>query len=120
MEAQQEHKLSSDEGSDGSKSPINELLDDADAKANLKGRAKEMTIEKVIRKVSFWRQLWSGVVEDGVIKRYSLDEAAKMTKISRKSLDDYLLQLRLGKKYGYDFKSNNGALIGNLRRFVRK
>lgn len=60
------------------------------------------------------------MLEDGVVKRYSLDEAARKTKISRKSLDDYLLQLRLAKKYKFDFPSNNGALIGVLRRFVRK
>ena len=45
----------------------------------MRGRAKELTIEEVIRKVSFWRQLWSGVVENGTVKRYSLDEAARKT-----------------------------------------
>ena len=62
-----------------------------------------MTIKQVISKVCAWRRLWVGVSENGNFQRYSLDEAAKMVKISRKSLDDYLLQLRMGKKYGYDF-----------------
>ena len=43
----------------------------------LSGRAKELTIQEVISKVSIWRQLWSGVLEDGQVRRYSLDEAAK-------------------------------------------
>jgi len=86
----------------------------------LSGRAKELTIEEVISKVGIWRQLWSGVLEDGQVRRYSLDEAAKKVKISRKTLDDYLLQMRLGKKYGFDFKNNQSSLIGVLRRYVRK
>jgi len=80
-----------------------------------------MTIKEVISKVCAWRRLWVGVTnENGDFQRYSLDEAAKIVKISRKSLDDYLLQLRMGKRYGYDYKNNKNAQIGSLRRFNRK
>ena len=80
-----------------------------------------MTIKDVISKVCAWRRLWVGVSdENGDLQRYSLNEAAKIVKISRKSLDDYLLQLRKGKKYGYDFKNNQNTQIGSLRRFNRK
>jgi len=86
----------------------------------LSGRSKELTIREVIYKVGLWRQLWSGVIEGDTRRRYSLDEAAKKVRVSRKTLDDYLLQIRLGKKYGFDFRHNQGALIGTLRRYVKK
>jgi len=57
----------------------------------LLGRAKEITIREVVNKVGVWRQLWSGVLEGETVNRYSLDEAAKKIKMSRKTLDDYLL-----------------------------
>jgi len=36
-------------------------------------------------------------------RRLSLQEAAKMVGISKKSLDDYYCQLRLGEFYDFDF-----------------
>lgn len=89
-------------------------------KKELTGRAKELTIREVIRKVCIWRKLWVGVLENGELQRYSLDDAAKKVKMSRKTMDDYLLQLRLGKKFGFDFKSHQNSQIGSLRRHVRK
>lgn len=53
-------------------------------------------------------------------KCYSLEDAAKKVGISKKSLDDYLLQLRYGKKYGFDFNEHKEAKIGILRAFVKK
>lgn len=50
----------------------------------------------------------------------SLEDAAKKVGISKKSLDDYLLQLRYGKKYGFDFNEHKEAKIGILRAFVKK
>lgn len=51
---------------------------------------------------------------------FSLEDAAKKVGISKKSLDDYLLQLRYGKKYGFDFNEHKEAKIGILRAFVKK
>jgi len=51
--------------------------------------------------------------------RYNLDEAAAKIGISKKSLDDYLLQLRFGKRCGYDFHYNKDQKVGHLRAFVR-
>lgn len=53
--------------------------------------------------MSLWRKLYNGVVRDSVLVRYSLDDAAAKVGVSKKSLDDYLLQMRFGKKYGFDF-----------------
>lgn len=40
--------------------------------------------------------------------------------VSKKSLDDYLLQLRFGKKFGFDFESNKDNKVGVLRMFVKQ
>jgi hypothetical protein len=66
-------------------------------------RTKERTIEEIIEKVSLWRKLYNGVIRDGNLVRYSLEDAASKVGVSKKSLDDYLLQMRFGKKYGFDF-----------------
>jgi len=66
-------------------------------------RTKERTIAEIIEKVSLWRKLYNGVVRDGTLVRYSLEDAATKVDVSKKSLDDYLLQLRFGKKYNFDF-----------------
>ncbi len=67
-----------------------------------------------------WRKLYNGVQkDDGKIERYSLEDAAKKVGISKKSLDDYLLQLRYGKKYGFDFNTHKTDQMGVLRAFVK-
>jgi len=54
-------------------------------------RTKERTIADIIEKVSLWRKLYNGVVRDGTLVRYSLEDAAVKVDVSKKSLDDYLL-----------------------------
>lgn len=54
-----------------------------------------------------------------VLKKWTLEEAANKVGITKKSLDDYLLQLRFGKKFGYDFKKNRMQKVGVLRLFVK-
>jgi hypothetical protein len=41
--------------------------------------------------------------KEGKIVRYTLEDAAQKVQVSKKSLDDYLLQLRFGKKFEFDF-----------------
>lgn len=43
-----------------------------------------------------------------------------MIGISKKSLDDYLLQLRFGKKFNFDFEGNKDCKIGKLRLYVKQ
>lgn len=51
-----------------------------------------------------WRKLYNGVdLGNGETVRYSLEDSARLVGISKKSLDDYLLQLRFGRMYGFDF-----------------
>lgn len=52
-------------------------------------------------------------------RRLNLQDAAKMVGISKKSLDDYYCQLRLGEFYEFDFASNLHEKIGVLRTFVK-
>lgn len=43
-----------------------------------------------------------------------------MTELSKKTLDDYFLVLRVAEYHGYDFQSNLSKKIGHLRAFIRK
>ena len=70
--------------------------------------------------MSLWRRLYNGVLRDGNLVRYSLEDAATKVNVSKKSLDDYLLQLRFGKKYNFDFQKHKNDKVGTLRAFVKK
>ena len=86
-----------------------------------KSRIKERTIQEVIQKVSLWRLLYTGFHnKNGAYIKMSLEEAAQKVKISKKSLDDYLMQLRSAKKFGFDFDKHNNDKVGVIRSFVRK
>lgn len=49
----------------------------------------------------------------------SLQEAAKLVGLPKKSLDDYYYQLRLGEKYDFDFHAHLFDRIGVLRTFLK-
>lgn len=70
--------------------------------------------------MSLWRLLYTGFQKNGVFIKMSLEEAAQKVKISKKSLDDYLMQLRSAKKFGFDFDKYNNDKVGVIRSFVRK
>lgn len=87
-------------------------------------RTKERTISEIIDKVSQWRKLYNGIIKgtdkNQNLERLSLDDAAAKVGVSKKSLDDYLLQLRFGKKFGFDFENNKESKVGVLRMFVKQ
>ena len=84
-------------------------------------RTKERVIRFVVERVSLWRKLYNGVeLGNGETVRYSLEDSARLVGISKKSLDDYLLQLRFGRMYGFDFLKHQCDNIGVLRKFVRE
>ena len=71
-------------------------------------------------KVALWRKLFNGFYdESGKFIKQELDQAAKNIGIAKKTLDDYLFQIRLGKKYGFDFNENKDKKVGILRSFVK-
>lgn len=83
-------------------------------------RNKERKIGFIIEKVNAWRKLYNGFYDEhNEHTKYSLDKAADIIKVSKKSLDDYLLQLRLGRKYGFDFNKNKNERVGKLRSYVK-
>ncbi len=53
------------------------------------------------------------------MKKMSLAEAARAIGVSKKSLDDYYYQLRLGEFYNFDFANNLQEKVGILRAYVR-
>ena len=50
----------------------------------------------------------------------SLEDAATMVGVSKKSLDDYLSQIRLGRYNGFDFNKNKDEKVGKLRYFNKE
>jgi hypothetical protein len=53
------------------------------------------------------------------MRKISLQDAAKMVGLPKKSLDDYYYQLRLGEKYEFDFRVHLFERIGVLRTFLK-
>jgi len=93
----------------------------SDGKTHKSKRMKERKISDIVELVTLWRRLYHGIPDNnGNLLRYSLADAAKKVKVSKKSLDDYLLQLRFGKKYGFDFEAFKNEKVGVLRKFVKK
>ena len=84
-------------------------------------RAKERKIGYIIRKVYMWRKMYSGFIDErGRRIKLTLEEAADKVGISKKSLDDYLIQLRIGKMLGFNFNEHQNDKVGILRSYVRK
>jgi hypothetical protein len=81
-------------------------------------RAQERTISEVIFKVKEWRDLQSGEYKrNGRTVHLTSEAAAENVGVSKKSLDDYLSQLRKGRKHGFDFQGNGEKKMGTLREF---
>lgn len=84
-------------------------------------RTKERRIGHIIDKVIEWRKFYSGAINDKNQQvKYSLEDAAREVKISKKSLDDYLFQIRFGHRYGFNFNEHYNDKVGVLRDFVRQ
>ena len=84
-------------------------------------RAKERKIGEIIKKVYMWRKLYIGYInENGKLIKLSLEDSADKIGISKKSLDDYLIQLRIGKMFGFNFNEHKNDKVGILRAFVKK
>lgn len=85
-------------------------------------RTKERKIGQIIQKVADWRAFYTGQkrYEGQKADKISLEDAAGRVGISKKSLDDYLLQIRFGRKYGFNFNEHKDDKVGILRSFVRK
>ncbi len=58
--------------------------------------------------------------ENHQLRRMSLEEAADKVGVSKKSLDDYLSQLRQGRALGFNFNKFKDEKVGYLRQFVKE
>ena len=72
-----------------------------------------------------WKTLYNGIYstdeKGNKIKiKYTLEQAATKAGISKKSLDDYLIQLRIGKFFNFNFTEHKNDKVGILRSFVKK
>ena len=85
-------------------------------------RTKERKIGEVILAVKRWRELYTTgeLKENGMYQQLSLEEAALKVSISKKSLDDYFLQLKNGQKNGFNFNEHKNDKIGILRAYNKK
>lgn len=99
-----------------------EYEDDLNKNFQKNRRTKERTISEVVQKVALWRKLYNGFYDynSSQMINKSLEEGAKKIGISKKTLDDYLSQIRLGKKFGFNFNKEKDSKIGVLRTFVKK
>ena len=87
--------------------------------SNVKVKERELAV--IIRKVKKWRDLYRGYQgKEGRRINYSLEDAARMVNLPKKTLDDYLQQLKLGKKYGFDFHANQHKRVGVLRDLIKE
>lgn len=83
-------------------------------------RAKERNIRNIIKKLYLWKRIYHGLCDkNGRKVRLTWKEAAELTKISHKSLDDYYNQIKYAKYLGFDFSKHKNEKIGVLRGFVK-
>lgn len=75
-------------------------------------KESERGIGQVITAVKIWRGLYES-------RRCNLTKAAKIVGISKKSLDDYYLVLRIGEIWCFDFEKHMKNMMGDLRNFIR-
>ena len=100
---------------------------------NASKKIKDRKIKDVLESVGIWRKLYGGIKEeDGIVKKFPLDHGALLLRISKKSLDDYLSQIRynsnfilakissLGNKFGFNFNEHMNETVGVLRNYVKK
>lgn len=86
-------------------------------------RPKERSIKEVIDALYLWKLLQEGfnttdaASKNNIFVRYDAWQAAEHTKISKRTLDDYLMQIRAAFREGFDFGKNANELMGTLRKF---
>ena len=71
-----------------------------------------------------WKTLYNGYIEKDVNGnskqiKLNLEQAAEKVGISKKSLDDYLIQLKIGRIFGFNFNEHKNDKVGVLRAFVK-
>ena len=79
------------------------------------------TIKEMVKVVNDWRKLYQGtIIKEKKVVKYSLVDAAKMVGLRKKTLDDYLQQLRMGKRYGFNFNKHKEEKMRVLRNYIKE
>ena len=85
------------------------------SKDNKSRRESERRIGEVLVSVTKWKHLQGKSGEND--EYFSLRAAAKLVGISKKTLEDYYKQIKIGVRHGFDFNFYRDSLMGTLRRF---
>lgn len=86
----------------------------------LKVEKKINKLKTTIINVCEWRALSKDIGQTNKDLPDPKEEAAKVLGLKKKSLDDYLMYLRLGIVLQYDFSNNLDIKFGNLRKYVKE
>jgi len=87
---------------------------------NKSTRSRERRISEVSAKLDEWKQLCIRLKESTPEVKKISERAADIVGIPKKSLDDYMHQIKLGLKYNFDFSKNQDGKIGKLRQFNKR
>lgn len=68
--------------------------------------------------VRLWRMLYDTADEYGR-RMYTLEEAARKVEVSKKTLDDYFIQMRFAHQFCFNIERYRDEKVGVLRQFVR-
>lgn len=90
-------------------------IDTKDKKVKEKGcgRIKEKPIGYAIYKVCLWKKIYAE-------NHITLNDAAKIVEVPKKTLDDYENQIFIGKKHNFDFNENINKKMGFLKDFNKQ
>ena len=106
--------IENDDSSDGS------LSTGGNPKDSKTKRSKERTIKDVKNKVDHWKCLCKKLKEEQPSCKKISERASLMVGIPKKSLDDYMHQIKLGESFNFDFEKHGCDKIGTLRQFNKK
>jgi len=85
-------------------------------------RNRKRLLRDIYKLVAEWRKMYNGYYDPitNEFVQMTLDEAAKVLEVPKKSLDDYYLIIRQGKHYGFNFEAHKDEKFGVLRTFVKQ
>ena len=79
---------------------------------------RKRKIGEIVKNVYAQRMLFNGFYNDeGIKEKYDLQAASDKIGIPKKTLDDYLKQIRMAREFGFNFNKNKNEPISVLRKF---
>lgn len=91
------------------------------------GRGNERMISSVVHTLTKWKKLHDHGASDPAAAatgehttRLTWGQAATFINVPKKTLDDYMREVRMGHRNGFDFDQNSSKRFGVLRAFNRR